>query len=188
MQEIYIDNLIEILKNKRRIEKEIAVKLTNRGKHIFFEGKAEHEFLALEVMKAVNVGFSVDTALLLKDEHNILHELNVKDLTKRHDLETVRGRIIGKNGRTLKTLKNLTDCNFTVKDNKIGIIGDTEDIEDEIQSVKSIVQGSKQGKVYGRLERRKKEKRAESKSLGLNIAPEKIEKDDDAEDDEDEVE
>jgi len=159
MQEIYIENVAEVLKNKVRIERELNIKLTNKGKNIFVDGRAENEFLTLEVLEAIKTGFSADRALELKQEGMMFQRLDIKDLTKRNDLERVRGRIIGKNGGTLKTLHNLTECNISLHDNEIGIIGDAEEIEDAIQAVTSLVQGSKQSNVYTRLEKRRKEKR-----------------------------
>jgi len=159
MQEIYIENTAEVLKNKSEIEKELSIKLTNKGKNIFVDGKAENEFIALEVLEAIKTGFSTDRALELKQEGMMFQRLDIKDLTKRSDLERVRGRIIGKAGKTLLTLHNLTNCNISLKDNEIGIIGDAEEIEDAVQALTSIVQGSKQSNVYARLEKLRKEKR-----------------------------
>jgi KH domain-containing protein len=159
MQEIYIENAAEVFKNKARLEKELKVKFSNRGQNIFVNGKAEAEFIALEVLEAIKNGFSADRALKLKQEGMMFQRVDIKDITKRNDLERVRGRIIGKSGGTLKTLNNLTHCDLSLHDNEIGIIGDAEEIEDAIQAVTSIVQGSKQSNIYARLEKRRKSKR-----------------------------
>jgi len=163
MQEIYVENTAEVLKNKSRLEKELNIKITNKGKNIFIKGDSEDEFLALKFMEAINLGFSSNQALHLKQENMILQALNIKDITKRHDLERVRARIIGTKGKTLQTLSNLTNCNLSLHDNKVGIIGDAEEIADAIQAITSLVNGSKQGNVYSRLERHKKEKRLDEK-------------------------
>ncbi len=169
MQEIYIENLKEVLRNKVIIQKELGIKLSNKGHNVFVNGKAASEFLAIEVLEAVNLGFSVDAALQLKQDNVILQTVNIKDITKRHDLERVRARIIGTQGRTLKTLDNLTKCDLSLHDNQIGIIGNTEEIEFAIQAITSLVQGSKQGNVYGRLEREKKKKRLEDNDINPEI-------------------
>jgi len=167
MQEIYIEDLTKVLKNKQELEKELEIKITNKGKNIFIEGAPEKEFIAIEVLKAINLGFSTPRALLLKNEGITLQTLNIKDLTKRTDLERVRGRIIGTHGRTLKTLNNLTRCDVSLSDNRIGIIGDCEEMEDAVQSLTSIVKGSKQSNVYARLEKQRKRKRVQNKNLNL---------------------
>jgi len=161
MQQTYIENTAEVLKNKKELEKQLEIKITNKGKNIFVNGDADDEFIALEVLEAINLGFSAKHALQLKEDNIILQTINIKDITKRHDLERVRGRIIGTKGKTLKTLNNLTNCNLSLHDNQIGIIGDTEEIEDAVQAIESLIHGSKQSNVYARLEKQRKHKRLE---------------------------
>jgi ribosomal RNA assembly protein len=166
MQEIYVEFIKKLLQNKKKLEKELEVSITNKGKNLFVDGNAEKEYIALEVIEAVNLGFSIDKALLLKEEDVILQVVHIKDVTKRHDLERVRARIIGTQGKTLKTLSNLTACEFSLHDNQVGIIGSTRFIEDAVQAVVSLVHGSKQGNVYARAEKQRKRKRFQS-NLGL---------------------
>ncbi len=168
MQQIHIENIAEVLKNKQRLEKELDIHLFNRGENLFIDGSAENEFLALEVFEAIKTGFSVDRALQLKQEGIIFHKIDIKDITKRKDLERVRGRIIGEKGRTLKTLHTLTECDVSINKNKIGIIGDAEDIEYTIQAITSLIQGSKHANVYARVEKLKKEQRLSEKLLIKN--------------------
>lgn len=163
MQETYVENISKILKNKNKLESELEIKITNKGKNIFVEGPAEKEFIAINVLEAINLGFSIECALQLKNEKITLQTINIKDVTKRNDLERIRARIIGTYGKTLKTLKNLTECEICLHDNQIGIIGNCEEIEDAIQSIKSLIHGSKQGNVYARLEKQRKRKRLEKR-------------------------
>lgn len=169
MQKIYVENIKEVLRNKNKLEKELEIKMKHKGKDVFVNGKAEKEFIAIEILKAINLGFSVNSALMLKKENFILQTINIKDVTKRNDLKTVRSRIIGTYGKTLKTLKILTDCSLSLKDNQIGIIGDVEEIADAIQAITSIIQGSKQSNVYGKLEKKRKRKKLESRNKDLNF-------------------
>lgn len=159
MQEIYIEQVGRVTNHKKRLERELNVTLTNKGKNVFVEGDADNEYTAMQVLEALKIGFSIERALALKDEEIILQTLHIKDITKRHDLESVRARIIGTDGKTLKTLNNLTNCAISLEDNNVGIIGYTDDIEEAIQSITSIIQGSKQSNVYSRLEKQKKRKK-----------------------------
>lgn len=158
-QEIYIENIKEVLRNKSRIEKELNVKLENKGKLVFIEGNGEDEYLALKVLEAVNLRFSVERALQLKNEEIIMQILNIKNITRRNDLERVRARIIGIHGKTIANLCKLTDCQISLNNNQVGIIGHVKDIEEAIIALKILIQGSKQGNVYARLEKKKKQKR-----------------------------
>lgn len=162
MQEIYTEFIRKVFQNKKKLEQELEVKITNQGKNLFIDGEAEKEFIALQVIGAINLGFSTEKALLLKKEGIILQTIHIKDITKRKDLERVRARIIGKQGRTLKTLNNLTCCEFSIQDNCIGIIGDTEDIREARQAITSLINGGKQSNVYTHAEKEMKKKRLQN--------------------------
>lgn len=153
MKKIISDKIARILKAKKELEKKLNVKITNRGKEIFIEGKPEDEYIAEKVLDALNFGFPFSAAILIKEEDYLFEKLNIKELTNRKDLERVRGRLIGKKGKTLKTLSDLTKCFFELKDNEIGIIGDPEYIQNAQEACTSIIKGSKQSNVYAHLEK-----------------------------------
>jgi rRNA processing protein Krr1/Pno1 len=49
----------------------------------------------------------------------------------------------------------LTDCNFELKNNEVGIIGNPEHIENAQNAVIAIIKGAKQSNVYSFLEKHK---------------------------------
>jgi rRNA processing protein Krr1/Pno1 len=59
-------------------------------------------------------------------------------------------------------LNNLTYCEFSIQDNCIGIIGDTEDIQEARQAITSLIIGSKQSNVYTHAEKEMKKKRLQN--------------------------
>src|SRR3989344_2727593 len=148
MLKLIVDKLSRIVKNKARLEKLLKVKITNRGREVFIEGLPEDEYDAERIIEALNFGFPFSTTLLIKDEEFLFEILNIKDHTKRKDLRTIRARIIGADGKTLKTLTDLTKCNFELKDNWVGIIGDADNIEPAQQAMISLIKGSKTANVY----------------------------------------
>jgi len=164
MKKLIIDKLLRITKSRKKLEKKLNVKITNRGREIYLEGKPEDEFTAEKVIDALNFGFPFSTALLIKENECEFEIINIKDHTNRKDLKRIRGRLIGKKGKTLKTLCDLTKCHFELKDNTIGIIGAPENIENAQEAVISIIKGSKQGNVYSYLE---KHQVKQIKDLGL---------------------
>jgi len=153
MKIIFSDDSSNIAENRKKLENNLGVKITIKEKEISIDGTPEDEFIAGNVIEAVNFGFSVSTALLIRGEDFIFEVLNIKNYTHRKDLERIRARIIGTGGKTFKTLKELTDCNFAIKDNEIGIIGSPELIKNAGDAVISIIHGSKQANVYSFLEK-----------------------------------
>ena len=153
METIYCEKIPRIIKNKKKLEEKLHVKIKNRGKEVTIEGKPEDEYAAEKVIDALNFGFPFSIVLLIKDEDNSFEILNIKDYTKRKDLESIRARIIGKKGKTLKTLQTLTKCNFELKDNCVGIIGEPIYLKNAQEAVISLIKGSKQTNVYSFLEK-----------------------------------
>lgn len=142
-----------IIKNKEVLEKALEVKITNRGKEVFIDGLPLEEYEAEKVLDAINFGFDVEIALSIKERELALEILNIKKFTKRTDLGIVRARIIGTKGKTLKTLMELTDCFFAVRDNEVGIIGSPEHMKIAQTATISLIQGSKQASIYKYLEK-----------------------------------
>ena len=105
METLYSEQINKIRQNKRKLEKILKVKITFSGKNINIEGSAVDKYVSLQVIEAINLGFTTDQAILLRDEEFVFEKINIKDLTKRHDLEIIRGRIIGTHGRTKKTIR-----------------------------------------------------------------------------------
>ena len=153
MKKILSQKVARVLSKKKKLEKELNVKITNRGKEVFIDGNPENEYTAEKVIDALNFDFPFDIIMLIKSENFSFEILNIKDYTKRHDLERIRARIIGKGGKTLKTLSNLTKCYLELKDNNVGIIGDVEHIKKAEEAVVAIIKGAKQSNVYSFLEK-----------------------------------
>jgi KH domain-containing protein len=153
MIKLICDKLTRIIQNKKRLEKDLDVKITNKGREIEIDGEPEKEFIAEKAVLALNIGFPYSTTLLLSEEDAILEIINIKDYTTRKDLARIKARIIGAKGKTLKTLSSLTKCYFEIKDNEVGIIGDPEYIKNAQEALILLIKGSKQGNVYAYLEK-----------------------------------
>jgi ribosomal RNA assembly protein len=153
MEKLLIEKLARITKNRDRLQKALNVKINNRGKEVFIEGNAEDEYTAVKVIEALEFGFPFTAALSIKEEDFLFEILNIKSYTKSNDLERVRARIIGRDGKTLRTITNLSKCFMELNGNQIGIIGDPEHIRSAQEGVMTLIRGSKQGNVYSYLEK-----------------------------------
>ncbi|GIU68343.1 MAG: RNA-processing protein [Candidatus Pacearchaeota archaeon] len=153
MEKIFFDKISRILKNRKRLEDKLKVKIVIHGNYILIEGEPEKEYIAKKVLDALNFGFPLSVAFLIKDKDFEFEELNIKDYTKRKDLSVVRARIIGKKGKTFRTLNQLTNCFFEIKGNRVGIVGEPEYIKNAQNSIISLVRGAKQANVYHFLEK-----------------------------------
>ncbi|MEA3414204.1 MAG: KH domain-containing protein [Nanoarchaeota archaeon] len=153
MKKILVEKLPKITKNKKRLSKLLDLKITNRGKEIFIEGSAEEEFMGQKVIEALDFGFPYSHIHILKKDNLDFETINIKEYTPRKNLSSIRARIIGKNGKAIKTLADLTNCYIELNENKIGIIGTLENIERATKALILLIQGSKHGNVYKCLEK-----------------------------------
>ena len=153
MKTLIIEKLQRILKNKTHLEKTLKIKISNRGKEITIDGEAEDEYIAEQVIDALNFGFPFSVAIQIKDEDFMFEIINIKDHTTRKDLERIRARIIGTKGKTLATLSTLTNCFFELKDNEVAIIGDPLHIKLAQDTIISLIKGTKTSNVYAYLEK-----------------------------------
>jgi len=153
MKTIYSEKLPRILKNKKKLEKELNVKITNRGKEIYIKGKAEDEYIADQVITALNFGFLFQAAIAIKKQELMFEIINIKDYAKTNNFKRIRARIIGKSGKTLKTLCELTDCFIELNENQLGIIGKPEHMKITQEAIINLIKGSKQTNVYKFLEK-----------------------------------
>jgi KH domain-containing protein len=168
--DIVSDDISKIVKSKNKLERILNVKIMVKGerfhgskdsdiqvksgeREISIEGKPEEEYIAGKVIDAISFGFSIAVALLIKEEDFLFEILDIKEYTHRKDFETIRARLIGKNGKTLKTLNILTECFFELKDNNVGIIGTPECIKNAQNAIILLIHGSKQSNVYSFLEK-----------------------------------
>jgi ribosomal RNA assembly protein len=154
---LFPEKFPRIVKSKKRLEKILNVKIELKGKSIEICGDAENEYLAEKVINALSFGFPFKEAVSIKKEEKEFEILKIKEYTKRKDLKTIRARIIGKEGKALKTLTELTNCHLELKDNSIAIIGKPEELERANEGIISLIQGAKHGNVYKFLEKSRPE-------------------------------
>jgi ribosomal RNA assembly protein len=72
--------------------------------------------------------------------------------------ERQRGRVIGKDGSTRKTIEDLTNTDICVYGKTVSIIGDFDDVADAKEAIEMILEGKPHSIVYRYLEKRKKDK------------------------------
>lgn len=112
-----------------------------------------------EVIHAIARGFSPEKALRLFDEELLMFETidltNVASTEK--DLQRLRGRIIGKDGKAREVFETLTDVRISVYGKTVSIIGYPEHNTVARKGIEMLLEGSNHGPVYKFLEKKKSE-------------------------------
>jgi len=80
-----------------------------------------------ELILAIGRGFNPETAKLLLKQDWVIEVLSLSDFAdKKKQLDRVRGRVIGKKGKSREIMENLTETNISIYGKTISIIGLSE--------------------------------------------------------------
>ena len=159
MEILYFVKAREVKKERAELAKRLGVTITVEGKKVTIEGETMAEYEARLVLEAMQFGFSAKKALLLVSDEMIFRRLPLKQFTRRKDMEVVRGRVIGTEGKTRHAIENISGCEIIVRDDAVGLIGSAESIEEATTALGNLIRGSKQANVYRFLERMNAEKK-----------------------------
>ena len=147
---------------KKKIEEETKTKLNIDSKEgdVFVSGDdALGLYSAREVIKAVGRGFNPDIALSLLKQDNIFEVISLIDYIgkSKEGLLRLRGRVIGKEGKSRRVIEDLTDCQICVYGKTVGIIGLAEKVGIAKQAIESLLKGSAHANVYKFLENKRRQ-------------------------------
>ena len=114
---------------------------------------------AREVIKAISRGFNPEFArLLLKGDYALeIVSLGDYGLKEKNQFLRFKGRVIGREGKSRKTIEQLTDTYLVVYGKTIGIIGYPMDVANARKAIESLIGGSPHSHVYKWLEKKRRE-------------------------------
>jgi ribosomal RNA assembly protein len=146
---------------KKSIEGETNSKINIDSKEgdVFVSGEdALGLYTAREVIKSIGRGFNPDVAKLLLRQDYVFEVVNLLDYVKSKDsMIRLKGRVIGRDGKTRKLIEQLTESYICVYGKTIGIIGEPEPASAAKQAIESLLKGSTHANVYKYLEKRRRE-------------------------------
>ncbi|MBT3642393.1 hypothetical protein HN604_01595 [archaeon] len=168
MRTLQVEQMRKIKKAVPEIEKKVKVKISFRKGSVAIKGNELNEFLVEQIIRAVDFGFYVDDALLLTNETFVLEFISIKENTRRKNLEDVRSRVIGTDGKAKRTIEKLTGCVLVVHENTVGLIVDSIHLDSVVQALESLIRGAKHGNVFAYLEKQNVGRRKfDDEDLGL---------------------
>ena len=147
---------------KKDIEESTKTKLDIDSKEgdVFVSGEdALGLYTAREIIKAIGRGFNPDIAKLLLKSDYVLEVVDVSEYVgkSKEAMLRLKGRVIGREGKSRKLIEELAECNISVFGKTISIIGLPESAANARQAVESLLRGSTHANVYKWLERRRRE-------------------------------
>jgi ribosomal RNA assembly protein len=120
-------------------------------------------FRARETVTAIGRGFSPERAFRLlhddDDDEVLLKVIDLRDVVGRSqsDIKRLKGRVIGKNGKTRMLIEELTEASLSIYGHTISIIGNADQTEAAKEAVRMLIRGSQHSTVYRFLHRKRRE-------------------------------
>ena len=150
---------------KRQIEERTGTKLTVNSDEglVTIEGEdALAVMRTTELVRAINRGFSPERAYALLEEEDLL--LDIMDLSgvcqTPKQMERLRGRIIGKNGKAREQMEDMTGALVSVHGKTVAIIGTLDQVKIVSEAIDMLVEGLPHATVFSFLDRKRKEQKA----------------------------
>ena len=117
-------------------------------------------FRAKEVVMAIGRGFSPEHAFrLLRDDETMLEVIDLRETVGRSqsDMQRLKGRVIGKEGKTRRIIEEMTEADISVYGHTISIIGEIDQVAIAKEAVRMLIRGSLHGTVYRFLHKKRRE-------------------------------
>ncbi len=161
-------------KTRRRIESTFGVKITVESDSGGVEIKVNQDqpdvsvmFTVKNIVKAIGRGFSPKKALMLQDEDNDIMVIDLEEYvgTSKNAQKRVRGRIIGKQGKSREILEELTECQVSVYGGTVALIGPYEMLQVAKEAVEMLLNGSYHKTVWNHLYAYRRKMRKEKGEL-----------------------
>lgn len=155
---------------KKRIEDACGVSITvdSRSGEVVVESAGDdilsaQPFKATEIVTAIGRGFSEQNAMLLMDDGNRLHIMDIRDYAGKSaaSMGRIRGRIIGEDGRARRNIEQLGHSHISVYGKTVSIIGSEHRMRTVVAAVNSILAGGMHSAAYGKLEAANRRERRE---------------------------
>ena len=125
-------------------------------------------FKALEVISAISKGFSPRRAYrLLSNEDLVFQVIDLKGYANKSSsaMDRVKGRIIGRNGKSRITIEELSGSYMSVSGHTVALIGKFEEVRLASDAVTMILKGSTHKRVYTMLQQTRRKKKLERMKL-----------------------
>ena len=136
----------------------IKIDVDTEGKvTIYDDAETADPLMALkiiDVVKAIGRGFAPDRATRLFDDDEYLEVVDLKEFVggRNNQLSRIRGRIIGKDGKTRQIIEDLTGVYVTIYGNTVALIGNSVSLPVAKHAVELLLNGSEHATVYHYLE------------------------------------
>jgi ribosomal RNA assembly protein len=106
-----------------------------------------------DIIKAIGRGFNPEIAMLLLKQDYAFEIINLPEFNKPTQFRRIKGRIIGKDGKSRRLIEEYTDTFISVYGKTVSLIGRTEQVSIARRALEMLIKGSQHSNVYRWLEK-----------------------------------
>jgi len=116
-------------------------------------------YTAREVIRAIGRGFNPEIAKLLLKQDYVFEYIGLNEFTgkSRNTLLRLKGRVIGKEGKSRRLIEELSESYISVFGKSVSIIGTAESATIAKRAVEALLKGSTHASVYKWLENKRRD-------------------------------
>jgi len=163
---------------KKKVETEtgVFINIDSREGNVEVDGsRSPDPVMELKVasfVSAVGRGFSPERAQRLLGENAFLETLHISDYTgnRKNRIQRMRARLIGREGKSRKTLELLTNTLISIQGDTVSFIGDPVELSLAKEGIDMLLRGSEHSAVFHFLERKRRQLMI--RELQYNVEPE----------------
>lgn len=157
---------------KKKLEEETKSKIdidSKEGEIKIIGDDALGLYAAREIITAIGRGFNPDFAFLLLRPDFSFVAIDLREFSKtQKSMKRLKGRIIGAEGKSRRTIEELTETYICVYGKTVSIIGLQEDTMNANNAIEMLLKGSPHGNVYKWLEKKRRERKQKEVLGGID--------------------
>jgi len=140
----------------------VSISIDSREGDVVIDDTRADPVMALKArdfVRAVANGFSPQRAWRIFREDVYFEVVDIKEFVgkKENRIRVLRGRIIGKNGKTRRIIEELSGASLSIYEYSVAIIGSYTQVEIAKKAVEMLLRGSKHATIYHFLEKKRRE-------------------------------
>ncbi len=142
--------------NKGKIERRANVDITINKLDVKITGNDIDVLKTRNIINAIFEGFDLERSFKLLNDENQLKVVRLSDFTSSgRSVEKIKGRIIGRGGRTRELIEELAEVLVSVHGDNVSFIGKPGNIDIAKKAVEMLINGKPHGRVYRYMEESK---------------------------------
>ena len=110
-----------------------------------------------DIIRAIGRGFNPDLAMLLLKQDYAFEIINLPDFDNPSQFRRIKGRVIGKEGKSRRVIEEQTECFISVYGKTVSLLGQTEQVSIARRAIEMLIKGSPHSNVYKWLEKMSRE-------------------------------